>query len=214
MFVWARHYIHSCILIIYSTFVKQTFINIIYYDITNYNTTHYKLKVQNHNFLCRIKFKWQTRLTNRWKRSCEISVNHIVCHVVSDWCEISVCDCKASPVVRQLYGHLNEGVWTQFELFDKLFSKTLEVKTLDVQIIDETDRRNDTNVFVRRANSILWLYLSFDLIEKYLSFTFLLLYYHIHHKLLLLQYDLQISRNTNRYCTSQNNRGHQTRVLA
>ncbi len=48
---------------------------------------------------------------------------------------------KASPVVRQLNRHLDEGVWTQLKLFDKLFSKALEVKTFDVQIVDETKGR-------------------------------------------------------------------------
>lgn len=48
---------------------------------------------------------------------------------------------KASPVVGQLNRQLDEGVWTQLELFGKLFSKALEVKTFDVQIVDETKGR-------------------------------------------------------------------------
>lgn len=48
---------------------------------------------------------------------------------------------ESSPVVGQLNRQLDEGVWTQLELFDKLFSKALEVETFDVQIIDETKGR-------------------------------------------------------------------------
>lgn len=51
------------------------------------------------------------------------------------------CFLESSPVVGQLNRQLDEGVWTQLELFDKLFSKALEVETFDVQIIDETKGR-------------------------------------------------------------------------
>lgn len=67
---------------------------------------------------------------------------HFIYSLICDyWMMPELLLLKDSPVVGQLNRHLDEGVWTQLKLFDKLFSKALEVKTFDVQIVDETEGR-------------------------------------------------------------------------
>lgn len=42
------------------------------------------------------------------------------------------------PVVGELQGHLDEGVWTQLVLLGEVFAEPLEVEDIDVEVVDQS----------------------------------------------------------------------------
>lgn len=49
------------------------------------------------------------------------------------------------PVVGELQGDLDEGVWTQILLLGKLLAEPLEVEHIDVEVIDQSARNLNTS---------------------------------------------------------------------